>query len=252
MNIVILCLGIITGILFILPLLLFGMLNAGNAMGLLLGTALIFWGIFFRKTILIISELFRHTSGRIILTVVSIILLAAIIFVLTATVKMVSAACNAPEKETTVVVLGCRVYQSGPSLTLVTRLRATLDFLEENPRLKCVLSGGKGDDEPVSEAQAMKNWLTARGIDEDRLYLEEKSTSTWENIRFSKKLIEEEGLCPAITVITSEFHQYRAKQIAESCDMECYAISGKTPFYLLPTYYLRELGGVLTEMLGIF
>ena len=162
---------------------------------------------------------------------------------------MIRAANNPPTEETTVIILGCKVKPSGPSLMLTTRLNAAISYLNENPSSVCVLSGGKGADEPMSEAQAMKEWLMARGIEESRLYLEDKSTSTLENILFSREIIEKEGLPVKVTLITNEFHQYRAKTLAGSLGTEAFGVSAKTPLYLLPTYYVRELFGLLAEAL---
>ena len=61
--------------------------------------------------------------------------------------------------------------------------------MEENPETKAVLSGGKGDGESITEAQAMCNYLVEHGIDRERLILEEKSTSTTENLKFSLGMI---------------------------------------------------------------
>ena len=161
---------------------------------------------------------------------------------------MILAANDPPEKETTVIVLGCKVNPNGPSLSLLKRLEAAYDYLTENPSVPCILSGGQGADEHISEAQAMYDWLTARGIDESRLFREDKSTSTFENLSFSQKIIETENLPPAVTIITNDFHQYRASRIAKRCNLECYSVSGETPLYLLPMYYVRELGGIFVEL----
>ena len=161
---------------------------------------------------------------------------------------MIWKANNIPQEETTVVVLGCQVKPYGPSLMLQERLDAAYKYLSENKNIKCILSGGKGNDEPMSEAECMYNWLVDMGIDKDRLYMDDKSTSTRENLIFSKRIIEENGLNPVMTVITNDFHQYRASQIAETLGIKNYNVSGKTLITLLPTYYVRELGGILFEI----
>ena len=94
----------------------------------------------------------------------------------------------------------------------------------------------------------MFNWLTARGIDPERLYLEESSTSTRENLLFSYQVIEQNGLESRVTLITNDFHQYRAGRIAADEGIECYHYSGRTHPVLFPTYFVRELGGVLYEI----
>ncbi len=238
------------GVIFLLPLTLFGILNTGNLAGLLFSAILFFYGVFFEKANEAFRSLWKKKLWKGVFSFLALILAAAVIFTATVTAKMIIAANNPPEKETTVIVLGCKVNPNGPSLSLLKRLEAAYDYLNQNPKLCCILSGGQGLDEPVSEAQAMYDWLVKKGIDKKRLYLEDKSTSTRENLAFSKEIIEKEALPPAITIITNDFHQYRAKKIAESYTMECYSVSGETPFYLLPTYYVRELGGILIDFLS--
>ncbi len=239
--------GMVLGVIFLLPFIILGILNMGNAAGLLLALILFIYGVFFEKINCKIKNLWKKRLWKILFSAFSLILAICIVFVGFATYNIICAANNYPEEETTVVVLGCKVNPNGPSLTLLTRLEAAYDYLSKNPEAKCILSGGQGDDEHLSEAQAMYNWLTEKGIDGKRLYIEDRSTSTWENLSFSKEIIEKENLPSAITIITSEFHQYRAQEIAERYGMKAYGISGKSPLYLLPAYYVRELGGILVE-----
>lgn len=104
-----------------------------------------------------------------------------------------------------------------------------------------------GDSENISEAEAMYRWLTDKGIDASRIYKEENSTNTDENIRFTKELIKEQGLNENITIITSEYHTYRAGIIAEKYDLNYGAAPGKTAIWLFPTFYVRELYAILAE-----
>ena len=206
------------------------------------------YGIFFRQINNCIAKLNQKKTGKVVLRVIALLVAVITIFVISATVKMIWVANNAPNKETTVVVLGCQVKPYGPSLMLSERLEAAYRYLNENKNAKCILSGGQGTDEIMSEAQCMYEWLVEKGIDKERLYIEDKSTSTRENLMFSKQIIEENGLEPAITIITNEFHQYRASKIAKSLGIEHYNVSASTLITLLPTYYVRELGGILFEI----
>lgn len=236
------------GVMFLLPFTLFGILNIGNLAGLLFAAILFVYGIFFEKTNESIKKLWKKRQWKVVFSFFAIVITAAIIFTAVITTKMFIAANNPAEKETTVIVLGCKVNPNGPSLSLLKRLEAAYDYLRENPELCCILSGGQGPDEPISEAQAMYDWLTAKGIQKERLYLEDKSESTYENLAFSKEIIEKEALSEAVTIITNDFHQYRAKKLAESLKIESYSVSGDTPLYLLPMYYIRELGGIFVEL----
>lgn len=154
-----------------------------------------------------------------------------------------------PQEETTVVVLGCRVKNKKPSLALKERLDKTYQYLNKNPKLQCILSGGQGANEEISEAKCMYQYLVSKGIDPHRLYQEDKSTSTRENILFSYQLIKKENLPKAITIITNEFHEYRAQTIARRLNIKSYAISAHTAWWLFPTYFVREIFGIVYEFI---
>jgi len=236
--------GIILTLLFLLPIFIYGVLNTGNYMGLLISLSLLFYGIFFCKINSFVKAMFARLYGKIILLTLAAVILFMFIFAVVVSFNMAIKANSKTDSSTTVVVLGCRVRESGPSLMLKSRLNAAYRYLKENPDADCVLSGGQGEDEPMAEGRFMYDWLVEKGIDKNRLYVEDRSTSTEENLEFSKMLIAEKGLEPKITIITNDFHQYRAYRFAREYGIESYACSAKTPFLLFPTYYIREICGV--------
>jgi len=79
--------------------------------------------------------------------------------------------------------------------------------------------------------------------------MEDKSTSTDENLRFSLEKMQENGLSGSVTIVTSEFHQLRAKMIAAEYFSESYAVSAPTAWYLLPTYWVREWFGITYQFI---
>lgn len=112
-----------------------------------------------------------------------------------------------------VVVLGAQVKADGPSKTLRLRLDKAAEYAEQNPETILILSGGQGEGEPMTEAAAMEQYLIKKGIKKEQLLLEERSASTLENLVYSYELMEKK---PAkVGVLTSNFHVYRAKKIAE-------------------------------------
>ncbi len=117
------------------------------------------------------------------------------------------------------VILGCRVMPGGePSMLLQDRLETALDYLEEDPDILVVVSGGQGSNEPVSEAACMAGWLEERGISEDRIFQEDQSSNTKENLIFSKDLLAREGIDVGETdvlVVSNGFHLTRARMLAE-------------------------------------
>lgn len=144
-----------------------------------------------------------------------------------------------------VVVLGAGVNGTQPSLSLYTRLTAALDYLEENPDVPVVLTGGLGYGEEITEARCMYDWLTARGVDPARLIMEEQAWNTAENFAFSKELLEEQGIDPAenlVAVVTNDFHIARSRLIAARQGYgHAFGVPAKLPWrHLEVNYYLRE------------
>ena len=215
---------ILSFILFALPFVLKGILNIGNITGMLVSFLCVL-------VVLNSKQLYPYLTSKITITFV-IVFLGIITF---CSYKILSNINHPSNKETTVVVLGCRVKDKKPSLALKERLDKTYEYLNENKELNCILSGGQ--------------YLVKKGIDKKRLYLEDQSTSTRENILFSYKIIEKENLNKAITIITNEFHEYRAQTIASHLNIESYAISAKTAWWLFPTYFVREIFGMIYEFI---
>ena len=145
------------------------------------------------------------------------------------------------------VVLGAKVRGDGPSVSLWDRIDAAYDYLSAHPNTIAVVSGGQGEDEPMSEAQCMFEELTAMGIDRNRIWLEDKATSTQENIRFSLDLIEKKtGTRPQkLWVVSSEYHLCRAGMMTRDCGVEFVGIPAKTSrFSQKINHFLREIAGV--------
>lgn len=144
-----------------------------------------------------------------------------------------------------VIVLGAGVNGTEPSLSLRTRLDAALEYLEENPDIPVVLTGGLGYGEEITEARCMYVWLTARGVAPGRLILEERAGNTAENFAFSKDLLIERGIDPAenrVAVVTNDFHIARARLIAAKRGYgDVFGVPAELPWrHLEVNYYLRE------------
>lgn len=146
-----------------------------------------------------------------------------------------------------VIVLGAQVRGDVPSKALYKRIQKAEEYLKENPGTVAVLSGGKGNGENISEAQAMFDSLVAAGIDEERLLMEDKSTSTVENLKFSGKLTGKEA---KIGIISQNFHIYRALKLAEHQGFTdvCGIAAGSEPIYQ-PHFMVREAFAIVKEKL---
>lgn len=240
-------LGILGLVCFIMPFFSYGIMNVWNMLGLALSAVLLLVSVFWVSIIKFIKVLWKRTPGKIVCSAAAVLLCSAIILAAVISGFMIGAACSTPENEVTLVVLGCRVIGEQPSLMLEERLSAAYEYLSENSGSCAVLSGGQGSGEDISEAECMYRWLTDRGISADRLYIEDKSVSTRENLLFSSEIIKSENLNSEIAVVTNEFHVYRASMTADSIGLKAYSVPAKTTWKLFPTYYLRELFGVMYE-----
>jgi uncharacterized SAM-binding protein YcdF (DUF218 family) len=140
-----------------------------------------------------------------------------------------------------VVVLGAGIKGSELSLTLQQRLDTSLTYANLKKDIPIIVSGGQGPGEDITEAEAMSNYLINKGISKDRIILESKSTSTQENLLYSKVIMNSEGSKnPTIMIVTSDYHMHRAKLIAKKLGFEAYGISSKSPGYLKPMNMIRE------------
>lgn len=146
-----------------------------------------------------------------------------------------------------VVVLGAGVNGTRPSLSLQDRINAAYDYLTAYPNAVCVVSGGQGNGEDITEAQCMYNELTAMGIEPDRIWLEQRATNTRDNIRYSLDIIEENtGNRPdRIGLVSSEYHLFRAGLMARSENVTANGILAQTSWVTLKiNYFLREIVAV--------
>ena len=150
-----------------------------------------------------------------------------------------------------VIILGAEVRGKTVSLVLEERLKKGVTYLNEYPDSKVVVSGGQGFGEDISEGEAMKGYLIAHGIDSKRIITEDKSTSTMENFKFSKEVLSkvEGGDVTKITVITNDFHMFRAKMLARRNGFQPYGISCNTPGVVLLNSYVREYFALIKSFL---
>lgn len=155
---------------------------------------------------------------------------------------MLSVQANTSPENVPVIVLGAQVYsEEKMGVSLTGRINAAYDYLLDNPQSSCIVTGGQGGDEPCPEALTEKNVLVKMGIDEDRIFLEDRSHNTRENLVFAKEIAEEQGLGEKVAIVTQGFHMYRATQLAKAAGFTPYSLVAETDPLLFPEYYGREL-----------
>lgn len=217
----------------------YGML--GNCFLGLAGVLLAYWGLGFLKV--------RHERLATVLNkILTYTLIVGILLFTITEVCIIREALDAKGKGDTVIILGAGVNGTVPSRTLQARLAKALEYAEENPNAVFVLSGGQGPGEDISEAECMRRWLTSRGVPEERLLLEDRSTSTQENVRFSRKLLLERDpdYDGKVLLITEYYHVMRAKLMA--LDEGFTNVSARGAYTGLPVlaanYYIREAAAI--------
>ena len=248
-RIIIAAAGIVLAVWFVLPIITYGIINIGNMTGIAAGTLLALYGIFAPAVNALISKLWKKGICRIFLSVIATVIAAVLLCSLVMSVNMAKACLKKPSESDVVVVLGCKVIGEGPSLMLHERLLAAESYLKENENAICIVSGGQGSDERISEAEAMYRYLVRSGISEDRIILEDRSTTTKENMAFSYEIMKQKGLGNSIAVVTNEFHEYRAQYLAKQLGIQASAVPGKTHWWLFATYVVREWYAIQYEYL---
>ena len=195
----------------------------------------IYW-LLFKKSLMLLRRIFT--------AVLALGLLAATV----TGVQIAVAAQGDPAEDCPyLLVLGAGINGTEPSLALKSRLDAAYDYMTEHPDCIAIVSGGQNADEIIPESEVMEKYLLAKGINSDRIWQENKSTSTRENFLFSLELItERNGQAPKeLNVVSNEFHLYRVGKIAESLDLTCRGIPAKTPYpLLLASCTIREICAV--------
>lgn len=145
------------------------------------------------------------------------------------------------------VVLGAAVHGDHPSPALVHRLDGAYEYLEKYPDSVAIVSGGKGKGENKSEAQAMFEYLTGRGISTERIIMEDRATSTKENLLYSYEIITDRGDSPqdSVAILSSPYHLFRAKCMSNSIGVEAAGVAGHfdNPILTL-NYFIREAFGI--------
>jgi len=154
------------------------------------------------------------------------------------------------EKDYTVIVLGCKVLKSGrPSDMLTQRLIGALNLLNENENYVCVVTGGQGHDEPRPEAHVMRDWLIEKGISPERIFIEDLSVNTHENLNLAYEVITENNLPEDVIIVSDGFHLWRAKMTANRLFNEVHTFASYTYKRMIIPYWIREWAALTRDIL---
>lgn len=153
---------------------------------------------------------------------------------------------NADYSEKTVIVLGCGIRGERISVGLAKRLNKAAEYHEKNPDCVIIVSGGQGPQEDIPEALAMKRYLVEKGIDESKIIMEDKSTSTITNFKNSHEIMINMGLSEdSVVFVTNGYHVYRAASYAKKEGLTVNHLGTDIIWYTIPMNYLREMLAVM-------
>lgn len=227
----------------LLVVLRIGNFSLGLIMPLILGTPLLFIGIFWGT----VMKLYYHYKiGKILVYFVAFAYISfGITLSITTALTFTASTATPPQNADAIIVLGCGVKGERVTLTLANRLNKAIEYLNANPNTIVVVSGGQGKGEDISEALAMKRYLVGKNIDENKIYMEDKSTSTVENFKFSNEIIND--LFPngaKIVFVTTSFHVFRAELVAKKAGIQADGIGSESVWYITLNNYLRECAAI--------
>ncbi len=227
--------SIIVGALFIMGACTFSIaygFTIGNAIALCFGAMLIAIGLWFRK----LPPVMQKTIVVLATTGTAFFLMITIIVVVHGSRDTVTF------REDGILVLGCGIRGETILPTLQSRLDKCLEYLDRNPGVPIVVSGGQGRNEDIAEAEAMKRYLVQNGVDEAQIIKEDQSRDTKDNFRYSKPAFD--SLFPGkeytVACITSDYHVFRIKMTAKDEGLDIKVLPAGVKWYLRPSAYCRE------------
>ena len=152
-----------------------------------------------------------------------------------------------------IIILGSKIKEDGTITPLLKgRVDKAIDFGNKQyeltkKKIVYVPSGGKGKDEKIAEAEAIKKYLIEKGIKEKQIIIENKSTSTFENMKYSKEKIDNVNKDAKISFSTTNYHVFRSGVIANEQGIECEGMGSKTKWYFYTNALIREFMANLAQ-----
>lgn len=210
-----------------------------------------FIGIFF-VLLLIFNVINRHFSYTSLLnslytTIILIVIYFLINFITFLTSSLIFYLLKPEMNQDFLIVLGAGLID-GKRVTplLASRIDTAIYFMNQQFKLTqkqalLIMSGGQGADEKIPESVAMKNYAIQKGVSPENILIEDKSTTTLENLEFSKQIMENlKGKSYESSFVSNDYHIFRAGLFAKKIDLKSYGIGAKTAKYFIPNALIRE------------
>ena len=232
-----------------LMLVIAGGMNAGTLLPGIAGFVLVAWSVYTGGSPLSFTRLHRWSIQTVAFFV---LLLGAVSFAAVQVLILAHAFEEDTGEAEWCIVLGAGLRGDSPSLTLQRRIAVACAYLEKHPLARVVVSGGQGRNETITEAEGMRRALIKQGVAAERIYLEDRASSTLENLRYSRDIILATGgnTDRGVAVVTSNFHLLRVRLLAKRVGMRVRCVPAPTPWYLLPNVCLREYFALIKSLLA--
>lgn len=199
--------------------------------------------------LLMLGKVWPYLAGALQRMMIAAALSAAAVFAVIEGRILAGMSKKAPDGLTWLIVLGAQVRGTKITDSLRRRLDCAVSYSKKNPEVNIIVSGGKGDDEHITEALAMVRYLEGQGIAGERIYQEDTSTSTYENLVNSSRLLPD-GMHTPIGIVTNNFHICRAVKLAGNLGYESvYGLPAGTKPAVLPNYMVREFFAEIKRIL---
>lgn len=207
-----------------------------------LGVLLILFGFWWKRGLL------TAIPPWIRITFISLLSVGVAVFLLVEGCILSGFSANEEQDLDYLIVLGAQLKEGGPSRVLQMRLDTAYEYLMAHEDTIVIVSGGKGNDEPDSEAEGMFRYLVKRGIESDRILKEDASRNTAQNIEFSSRLLDK--TTHKVGIVSNNFHIFRAVALARHAGyVHVSGIAAPSEIVHLPNNMLREFFGVLKDFL---
>ncbi|WP_226536350.1 YdcF family protein [Fictibacillus halophilus] len=212
-------------------------MDMGLAVFFLLGA--MFFVLFFKyEAAIYLFKKYKKTTLTIVITL--------FLFAATLETLILASANTDPGKVSgkidTILVLGGGTKNNRPGAVLKGRLDQALAYAENHPEVTFIVSGGLGFGKTMSEGTIMKNYLMENGIQPDRINIEEKATSTYENLLYTKEMIQPDD---QVLIVTSDFHLFRTKMIARRVGVEAEGLGSPLRISSIPQAHVREYMAII-------
>lgn len=237
---------------FLLPI-RFHIFKAGNLLGVVICLIALFRTAFSSVYYQLDAFMLQNNITKIIWLIIKYGCILFAVYAVIVSICMIAAMKIKPKKNATAVILGAQVKPWGASRLLLQRIKAAENYLDQNPVVKAIASGGQGDNEPMSEAACILENMLKDGVDPERIIVEDQSVNTEQNLLYSVRILGERQLGDSIAIVSDSYHQLRARIIAYKIDRKLSVgavntVNTRFGWFIYPSFFVREWIAIPVEI----